>query len=588
MKTKTTIVALACSAAALLTAFTTFSGNPRWPLSGGFHYVADLNTTSFPVASVWDNNAQYALSDWRDIGSTAFVPGFYRINSDYNNHANGVSSWVWLNRPADGWLAVTYVRWTGSTMTDCDIWYNSRVDYTWTNGLLDPTQSRPYWPVDFRVVARHETGHAIGLDHTDTTLCNMNAIYQHGNGVQHGAGSGMMPHADDKNGCRYLYPGSGTTTNVLATRWREPDTTANNGARWLDTTGAWAAGSFRTIQCWLANQSNTTVLGGSTGIRVGVYLSTNTTISTGDTLIGEYTFGGNWGAYASGLYTTIGGTVPSDTPAGTYYVGVIFDNTGLVAEQFEVDNAALVGTVSVTNTLRTLSVQSTNPPSGVTIGVTPLDSTGAGNGATAFTRTFWNTELVTLTAPATNPSGVPFKRWRLDGANQTLGVTTLNVSMTANHTAIADYYLRTAGSITTLGTSCPGTTGLSSHTATAPKGYPFIGDSTTVRLSNARANTACAFYLGASKTVWGAYTLPLNLAFIGISGCFLRVSVDANVSTTTNGSGIASITLPPTPNIPALIGGHIYTQFAYLDTGAPYVLPVPHSNALDLVIGGDQ
>ena len=53
------------------------------------------------------------------------------------------------------------------------------------------------------------------------------------------------------------------------------------------------------------------------------------------------------------------------------------------------------------------------------------------------------------------------------------------------HRHIADYYVRSAGSITTLGTSCAGTTGLSSHTATAPKGYPFLGDSTTLRLSNA-------------------------------------------------------------------------------------------------------
>ena len=59
-----------------LAAFNTFSGNPRWPLSGSFHYVADLNTTSFPASSVWDNAAQWALSDWRDMGGTGFLPGF--------------------------------------------------------------------------------------------------------------------------------------------------------------------------------------------------------------------------------------------------------------------------------------------------------------------------------------------------------------------------------------------------------------------------------------------------------------------------------------------------------------------------------
>ena len=589
MKSKTKIVALASGTAAiaLLSAFTTFSGNPRWPLSGGYHYVVDLNTTSFPASSVWDANAQYALSDWRDIGSTSFAPGFYRINSDYTNHNNGVSSWVWQNRPAEGWLAVTFVRWSGSTMTDCDIYYNSRPDYTWTNGLYDPTQSRSYWPVDFRAIARHETGHAIGFDHSDTTLANLNAIYQHGSGVPHASGSGMMPHADDKNGCRYLYPGSGTTVNVMATRWREPDTAANNGARFLNTTGTWAAGTFHPVSVWLANQSNTTVLGGGTGIRVGVYLSTNSTISTGDTLIGEYTFSGNWGAYASGLYTTIGGTVPADMPAGSYYVGAIFDNTGLVSEQFETDNSSLLGQVTVTNTLRTLSVQSTNPGSGVAIGVSPLDSSSLGNGTTTFSRTYWNTEAVTLTAPASH-SGVPFKRWRLDGINQSLGVTTLNVTMNASRTAIADYYLRTPGSFSTFGAGCKGSNGLvPSHTASAPKGYPFLGDTTTYSLTLARANTAAVLYMGASNTTFGAFPLPLSLAFIGIPGCSLLVAPDWSFSLTTNAAGNASIGIT-VPNNTALIGGQYYTQYAFIDAGAPYAIPVPHSNGVAQKIGGDQ
>ena len=333
-------------AVASLGAFVTFSGTPRWPLSGGFHYVVDLNTTSFPAASVWDNNAQWALSDWRDMGGTGFLVGFTRTNSDYNNHGNGRNSWVWLNRPTDGWLGVTFVRWSGSTMTDCDIWYNSRPDYQWTNGLFDPCVDRPYWPVEFRTVARHEVGHAIGLDHENTQLASMNSIYDHA-GEPHAQGSGMMPHADDKAGGRFLYPGGGNVANVMATCWREPAPSSGQ-ARRLGITGTYPAGTPINVPFFLENQSNVTVAGGSTGIRVGIYLSTNDIISTGDTKIAEYTFTGNWPAHARGFYS-LAATIPSSMFTGSYHVGVIFDNTNLFVEQWEADNPARIGQISVLN-----------------------------------------------------------------------------------------------------------------------------------------------------------------------------------------------------------------------------------------------
>ena len=331
---------------ASLAAFMTFSGTPKWPLSGGFHYVVDLRPGSFATSSVWDNNAQWALSDWRDIGATGFRPGFTRLNTDYNNHGDGRNAWVWLNRPTDGWLGVTFVRWSGSTMKDCDIWYNSRPDYSWTNGLVDPCADRPYWPVDFRSVARHEVGHAIGLDHNSTQLASMNPIYDHA--VEpHAAGSGLMPHADDKAGGRFLYPGGSSVTNVMATCWREPSSGSGQPRR-LTISGSYATGNVINVPLFLENQSSLTVLGGASGIRVGIYLSTNNIISTGDTKIAEYTFNGNWPAHASGFYS-LGATIPASTLTGTYHVGAIFDSSGLFAEQFETDNSARIGQISITN-----------------------------------------------------------------------------------------------------------------------------------------------------------------------------------------------------------------------------------------------
>ena len=114
LRYKKTLAVVGIAAATLSTvSWRGFSGSPKWQNN---RYVADLNPTSFPSGSVWDQNAQFALSDWRDLGDTSFTPLITRTSSDFNNHGNGTNSWVWLNRPNDGWLGVAFVRWSGNSM----------------------------------------------------------------------------------------------------------------------------------------------------------------------------------------------------------------------------------------------------------------------------------------------------------------------------------------------------------------------------------------------------------------------------------------------------------------------------------------
>ena len=89
--------------------------------------------------------------------------------------------------------------------------------------------------------------------------------------------------------------------------------------------------------------------------------------------------------------------------------------------------------------LWTLTVQSTNPATGVAITSNRVDWNGASNGTTGFTRQYLNGTSVTLTAPATSPTGKAFVRWTLDSVDQAAGVTTVTVSMAAAHTAVAVY-----------------------------------------------------------------------------------------------------------------------------------------------------
>ena len=575
-----------CVVAVPAVAFTLFSGSPSWSLSNGFHYVADLRPASFAAGSVWDQNAQFALSDWRDTGDTVFRPGVTRLASDPNNHSDGRNTWLWTNRPNDTWLGVTYVRYSGSTMTDCDIWYNSRPDYTWTNGLTDPCEYRSYWPIEFRNVARHEIGHAIGFDHENDTLANMNSFSTHGCGVGHVTNSGIMPHADDKRGVRFLYPANTTVRNVMATNWREPST---GGARQEgEETGNWAANTTRTLEFWLANQSTVTIAGSSSGIRTGVYLSTNDLISTFDTRIYETTYSGSWGAGAAGRYApTV--RVPANMPSGNYYVGVYFDNAAFVAESgtgaTESDNTCVLGRVNVTNSQRTLTVQSTNPSSAVSI-----TASSGGNGATPFNRTFWgSSETVTLTAPGAVGNN-DFRYWILNGL-VTRGGATLNLTMNRNHTARAVYWDNVVGQQIRFGQpGCAGSNGVvPTHTVAHANGAQGNqqGTSTAYRLARARANALCTWYVGLNTRTFGGMALPLNLGLYGLdNGCWLNHDLFAGSSVFTNGVGAASqsITYPVDPST---VGRSVYSSYGVLDRGAN-TAGVVFSNSMRTIVGGNR
>ena len=597
MKLSTKILSLAALAgiAVASSGYVLFSGSPKWPLSGGFHYVATLRPASFGDGTSthslnkWNLAANWALSDMRDVGDTSFKAGILRANDSHTNHGDGKNVWIRFDPGATaGYLAVTFVRWTGSTLKDCDIWFNTR--YSWTTSIYgsDAEPARGSSPYDFRNVARHEALHAVGFDHENRTLANMNSIYSDGAGVPDHGGSGMMPHATDKHGLRVLYPASTTVRNVHAGRWRNPSsTTGSSGARRLTTTGTWAAGSSRAVQFWLSNQSNVSIPGGSTstGVRVGIYLSTNDIISTGDARIGEYSFTGAWGAHAAGYYS-LNGTIPNTQAPGTYYLGVIFDNTSKVSETgtggFENDNDSVVGKVTVTNAFsRALTVRSTNPTSGVPITVSLTDRNSLKNGSTAFTRWYWGNPTVSLTAPAVMGAN-PFKRWVYTGGSTTSRTAT--ISLTSSKTATAEYYRHVHGTMTRYGTGCPGTNNRVPFLTGS--GHPDLNSIITITCSNAKPASFGRLYLGLSMMRWGAIPLPLDLRFLQMGTCTLDVSLDLEVPIVYNSSGVFTFTTR-IPNNRSDIGKHFYLQCMVIDSGAPTVIKVVHSNALDIYVGGN-
>jgi hypothetical protein len=83
-----------------------------------------------------------------------------------------------------------------------------------------------------------------------------------------------------------------------------------------------------------------------------------------------------------------------------------------------------------------LTVNSTNPASGVAITVSPADNNSAANGSTSFTRDYNPGKSVTLKAPATLGSDI-FSSW---SGCTTSTTETCNVTMSANKTVAVTYF----------------------------------------------------------------------------------------------------------------------------------------------------
>lgn len=89
----------------------------------------------------------------------------------------------------------------------------------------------------------------------------------------------------------------------------------------------------------------------------------------------------------------------------------------------------------------TISIQSSNPNSGVYITVYPNDNNGAGSGYTPFTRTYNQGTTVRLTAPAT-AGGNQFQEWQRNGVRVETR-TTYEFQVNANDTLTAVYRVDT-------------------------------------------------------------------------------------------------------------------------------------------------
>jgi hypothetical protein len=190
-----------------------------------------------------------------------------------------------------------------------------------------------------------------------------------------------------------------------------------------------------------------------------------------------------WGAGAGAASYSL---FISRSPYGS--ANIVYSNTNLTGASFTLPAGVLVngeryrwnmtasnaaGESGVSNTLyfnvstpvttRTLTVASSNPASGVSIGVSPNDNNGAGGGVTQFTRTYNDNTVVSLTAPAT-AAGNNFQKWQRNGVDLSSN-RTVSVSVNASLNLTAVY------------TSPPPT--ISVSVQTSPPGLSYTVDGST-------------------------------------------------------------------------------------------------------------
>ncbi|MDA1258983.1 MAG: hypothetical protein O3A20_00010 [Planctomycetota bacterium] len=115
------------------------------------------------------------------------------------------------------------------------------------------------------------------------------------------------------------------------------------------------------------------------------------------------------------------------------------------------------------------------------------------------------------------------------------------------------------------GTGAFGTNAMRAEIGNA--GTPVIGQSFSVTLEDARANTTAVLMMGFSRTQWGNRALPFDLGAFGATGSFLYQSRNYIFPTFTNTLGEASFSIN-VPSNPNFVGRDLYFQWQVIDPGA--------------------
>ena len=185
-----------------------------------------------------------------------------------------------------------------------------------------------------------------------------------------------------------------------------------------------------------------------------------------------------------------------------------------------------------------LTVNSTNPASGVAIAASPSDTNNAGNGTTSFTRTYNAATTVTLTAPATS-GGSKFTSW---GGCATAAAGNCTVTMTANTTVTASYTVSPITSVTVTPNPATATIGTQLQFAAVVSGNGSFDHTVKWSVLGPPGSALSAGSISAS----GLYTTPYP------APASVTVAAASNQDPTVSGSVVVPLSPPVVAPGPAL------------------------------------
>ena len=345
-----------------LLAYKTFKGNPRWPLKSGYHLTVNLHPDYFSRSSGWYSDAVLGVFDWSGLPGSSFRARVVQQRASYQNHADGINTWVRRDLGSSVGPSVSFVMYRGAVMLDCDVVFNTSTRWYWQANVFDPSANRhsPAHPISIRGVARAMAGRSAGLDHENGYVSCTNRHYSHGAHVQHTAGLGLLPHAEDRQGIRALYRGTGTEVNLKALAYMPPKTASSAAwRRWVG--GSVRAGARLSFECQIENCGNVDVA--NYGVRW--FLSRDKRFDNLDVRI-QGAVGPRHPAHATWTIKS-SGLVPANLVEGTYYLGMVVDPDNRLRERYENDNVALLGQINVVGT-PDLAVEATRATSRATRG----------------------------------------------------------------------------------------------------------------------------------------------------------------------------------------------------------------------------
>lgn len=305
------------------------------------HYDLASSSKTYDVAFI------EAMKKWNLKSNFSFTRATAGIFDPCASNPDRKNSYRFSNNYCGkGWngstLAVTVTWSSGGNTIDTDIVFNSNHKWGIHNGSNNSANG-----TDFRRVAVHELGHALGLGHESNKAAIMKPFIT--NDI-------INPLADDLNGLRAIYGGGLTTGDDLFV--------LNSS---LSSASVTQGGSIqaKTEQHYDGSSAS------NLNAHVGFYLSGDTRLNNSDTLLGEQVSSLNNSNTVDSISKAL--KIPASTAPGSYYILFVADHNDRFPETNESNNtqAAAISVTTSTKPQQTLSVSVTgsgtisSTPSGI-------------------------------------------------------------------------------------------------------------------------------------------------------------------------------------------------------------------------------